>query len=103
MNDNVVNMIENCCVAAVAQHDLWLVAMSHPSTHFLDATGLLCPLPVLKARKTLLAMPPGAILELRATDPMSVIDVPHFCTEQGYALQSQESQNDVHIFRIAKP
>lgn len=52
----------------------------------IDASGLLCPLPVLKARKRLRAMAPGQILRLTATDPAAVIDVPHFCTQAGHAL-----------------
>jgi tRNA 2-thiouridine synthesizing protein A len=55
----------------------------------LDATGLLCPLPVLKARKRLAALAPGAVLRLLADDPAAVIDVPHFCAEQGHALLAQ--------------
>jgi tRNA 2-thiouridine synthesizing protein A len=49
--------------------------------HDLDALGLLCPLPVLKARKRLMAMAQGQILRLCADDPAAVIDVPHFCIE----------------------
>lgn len=56
-------------------------------TETLDATGLLCPLPVLRLRKRLLALPPGARLRLVATDPMAVIDVPHFCAEGGHLLR----------------
>ncbi|MBT2130985.1 sulfurtransferase TusA family protein [Aliiroseovarius lamellibrachiae] len=52
----------------------------------LDAVGLLCPLPVLKARKRLKSMPSGAVLRLEASDPAAVIDVPHFCAEQGHTL-----------------
>ncbi|MCU0817455.1 MAG: sulfurtransferase TusA family protein, partial [Cypionkella sp.] len=52
----------------------------------LDATGLLCPLPVLKARKRLKSMAPGAVLRLIATDPAAVIDVPHFCNQSGHVL-----------------
>lgn len=52
----------------------------------LDATGLLCPLPVLKARKRLSGMAPGAVLRLIATDPAAVVDVPHFCAEAGHEL-----------------
>jgi tRNA 2-thiouridine synthesizing protein A len=51
-----------------------------------DCEGLLCPLPVLRARKRLLAMAPGAVLRVRATDPMAAIDLPHFCTEAGPSL-----------------
>lgn len=49
-----------------------------------DAIGLLCPLPVLKARKCLLKMQIGDVLRLVATDPAAVIDVPHFCAETGH-------------------
>jgi tRNA 2-thiouridine synthesizing protein A len=52
----------------------------------IDARGLLCPLPVLKARKRLLALPPGAVLRLLADDPAAVVDIPHFCAEAGHAL-----------------
>mgnify|MGYP001766583699 CR=1 FL=1 len=51
-----------------------------------DARGLLCPLPVLRARKRLLALSPGQVLRLIATDPAAVIDVPHFCREAGHLL-----------------
>ncbi|RMF40274.1 MAG: sulfurtransferase TusA family protein [Alphaproteobacteria bacterium] len=56
----------------------------------LDATGLICPLPVLKARKRLMAMAPGQVLRVLADDPAAVVDVPHFCAEQGHALAGIE-------------
>lgn len=68
----------------------------------LDTTGHLCPIPVLKAAKRLKALPSGAVLRLVATDPAAVIDVPHFCTEQGHTLLSQESQGNSYIFRIRR-
>lgn len=52
----------------------------------IDAIGLLCPLPVLKARKRLLAMAAGQVLRLEASDPAAVIDVPHFCSEVGHVF-----------------
>ncbi len=55
----------------------------------LDARGLLCPLPVLKARKRLGALAPGQVLRMLADDPAAVIDVPHFCAEQGHALEAE--------------
>jgi tRNA 2-thiouridine synthesizing protein A len=68
----------------------------------LDLTELLCPLPVLKARKRLEAMASGDILKVIATDPMSAIDMPRFCTEQGHHLLSHETQERHHIFRIKR-
>jgi tRNA 2-thiouridine synthesizing protein A len=52
----------------------------------LDAQGLLCPLPVLKARKRLKGLGSGAILRVLATDPAAVIDIPHYCAESGNVL-----------------
>lgn len=69
---------------------------------FLDTKGLMCPLPVLKARKRLKAMEPGAILAMEATDPASVIDVPHFCAESGYDLVEHSQSGDIHRFRIRR-
>jgi tRNA 2-thiouridine synthesizing protein A len=50
----------------------------------LDCAGLLCPLPVLRARKRLIAMTPGAVLRVLATDAMAAIDLPHFCAQTGH-------------------
>jgi tRNA 2-thiouridine synthesizing protein A len=55
----------------------------------IDATGLLCPLPVLRARKRLAGLRPGAVLRLVADDPAAVVDVPHFCAEQGHGLVAE--------------
>lgn len=55
-----------------------------------DARGLLCPLPVLKARKRLLALAPGQVLRVLADDPAALVDIPHFCAEQGHVLVAQE-------------
>ncbi len=52
----------------------------------LDTSGLACPLPVLKARKRLLAMTPGERLVLVATDPAAKRDVPAFCEASGHRL-----------------
>jgi tRNA 2-thiouridine synthesizing protein A len=67
-----------------------------------DLSGLLCPLPVLKARKRLLAMQPGQVLKVIATDPMSAIDMPHFCNEQGHTLLEQSKDGEALIFRIRR-
>jgi tRNA 2-thiouridine synthesizing protein A len=72
------------------------------SENTLDLSGLLCPLPVLKARKRLEAMPAGAILKVIATDPMSAIDMPHFCNEQGHTLLDQAKDGAALIFRIRR-
>ncbi len=50
----------------------------------LDCLGLLCPLPVLRARKRLLGMTAGQVLRVLASDKMAAIDLPHFCAEVGH-------------------
>jgi tRNA 2-thiouridine synthesizing protein A len=75
-----------------------------PADTTLDATGLLCPLPVLKARRALRDVPPGGILEVLATDPGAVKDFEHFCRTTGCELlASGEEPNGVLRFRLKKP
>ena len=68
----------------------------------IDVRGLLCPLPVLKARKRLAAMKAGETLRVLATDPAAAIDFPHYCNESGNELVSHVSDGDVLIFVIRK-
>ncbi len=70
--------------------------------HHLDATSLLCPLPVLKARKRLQALASGDLLEMLADDPAAIIDVPHFCAEAGHALISQSDEGGIQTYVIRK-
>ena len=70
--------------------------------HDLDATGLLCPLPVLKARKRLGALATGQVLRMRADDPAALVDVPHFCAEAGHALIDQSEDGAAQIYLIRK-
>lgn len=70
--------------------------------HDLDATGLLCPLPVLKLRKRMMALAKGDHMRLRADDPAAVIDVPHFCAEAGHALVEATTDGDVQVFLVRK-
>ena len=64
----------------------------------LDAKGLNCPLPILRANKTLAGMPAGNTLEIVATDPGSIKDFEAFCRTTGNELVEQE--NDGKIFRF---
>ena len=63
---------------------------------------MICPLPVLRARKRLIGMQPGQILRLRATDPMAAIDVPHFCTEAGHGFEGATQDAGVAIYLIRR-
>ncbi|MBM2290941.1 sulfurtransferase TusA family protein [Sulfitobacter pseudonitzschiae] len=70
--------------------------------HMLDATGLLCPLPVLKARKRLQPLAVGDTLTVQADDPAAVIDMPHFCAEAGHELVSANVDGAVQVYVIRK-
>jgi len=68
----------------------------------LDATGLLCPLPVLKARKRLLALETGQVLRVLADDPAAIVDMPHFCAEQGHDLVASDTAATPQVYFICK-
>ncbi|MDJ0827559.1 MAG: sulfurtransferase TusA family protein [Rhodobacter sp.] len=68
----------------------------------LDTKGLLCPLPVLKARKRLSGMGAGEVLRVEADDPVAVVDMPHFCEEAGHALVHAETGGAVQVYLIRK-
>ncbi len=68
----------------------------------LDATGLLCPLPVLKIRKRLQLLATADILEVLADDPAALIDIPHFCTEQGHEFLGSAEEGGAIRYRIQK-
>ena len=68
------------------------------ATRTLDAKGLNCPLPVLKARKALKGLDPGDTLEVLSTDPGSVMDFEAFCSTTGNELV--ESVQDEGVFRF---
>ncbi|WP_018183368.1 sulfurtransferase TusA family protein [Kaistia granuli] len=68
--------------------DLWR------ADHVLDARGLACPLPVLKARKWITGMAAGQLLLVEATDPMAAIDIPHLCQQDGHRLVRQDRSGE---------
>ena len=69
----------------------------------LDARGLLCPLPVLKARKRLMSLAPGEVLRVQADDPAALVDFPHFCAEQGHVLIGRhEVAHPEHVYLIRR-
>lgn len=70
--------------------------------HRLDATGLKCPLPVLKARKLWKQLEDGAILEVEATDPGAPKDFEAFCEAQGADLLESREADGVFTIRLRK-
>ena len=68
----------------------------------LDATGLRCPIPVLRARKRLKAMAPGDRLEVLTDDPASPIDMRHFCATEGHDIVEAHETDAPYRFVIAR-
>lgn len=67
-----------------------------------DLRGLKCPLPVLKTRNRLETLPSGTQLWVETTDPLSGIDIPHFCQQDGHDLLEQQQENGQFRFLICK-
>ena len=68
----------------------------------LDATGLNCPLPILRAKKAISAMDAGQTLRIIATDPGSVKDFEAFCKQTGNELLSSGEEGGKFVFEIKK-
>ena len=68
----------------------------------LDLRGLKCPYPVIKTENRLAKLDPGALISVETTDPLSAIDIPHFCNEHGHVLVLQEKLETGHRFMIRK-
>lgn len=68
----------------------------------LDAKGLSCPLPILRAKKALKDLPTGGTLEIQATDPGSVKDFEAFCRTTGNDLVSHHVDGKIYHFTIRR-
>ena len=68
----------------------------------LDASGLSCPLPVLKTKKALNDMVSGQILKIIATDPGSVKDFQAFSNQTGHTLLSSVEDKKSFVFYLKK-
>ena len=67
-----------------------------------DARGLNCPLPILRAKKAIQSLSPGNVLKIRSTDPGSVKDFQAFCNQTGNKLLSSMEQDSEYVFMIHK-
>jgi tRNA 2-thiouridine synthesizing protein A len=67
-----------------------------------DARGLNCPLPILRARKGINSLNTGQVLKIIATDPGSVKDLEAFCKQTGNQMLESSQQNGEYHFRLRK-
>lgn len=72
------------------------------SDHVLDARGLLCPLPVLKARFALDGMAPGEVLKVLSTDGGSVLDMEAFARQADHELLASTVGDGEYVFHLRK-
>jgi len=68
----------------------------------LDAKGLNCPLPILKAKKALTGLDNGKVLEVLSTDPGSVADFEAFCRATGNEMIEKDDDGEVYRFLIKR-
>tara|TARA_A100001011_G_C14273577_1_gene828128 strand:- start:955 stop:1218 length:264 start_codon:yes stop_codon:yes gene_type:complete len=60
----------------------------------IDATGLLCPLPVLKLKKRIKSINKGQVIKIFTDDPAAELDIPHFCTETNHKILNKIQEKD---------
>jgi tRNA 2-thiouridine synthesizing protein A len=60
----------------------------------LDARGLLCPMPVIRAEERIKQLAPGAVLEVRASDPGVLHDIPSWCRVNGHTVLESREEGD---------
>lgn len=70
--------------------------------HKLDVSGHKCPLPVLRLRRMMENVGAGERIELIATDPMTLIDVPNYCREAGHSIENINESPEYILYTIKK-
>lgn len=75
---------------------------SIPHDRELDASGLACPLPIVKTKKALSSMSPGQVLRVLSTDPGTADDMPALAEALGDALLWSGREGDHHVFLLKK-
>jgi len=76
--------------------------MNEVINKYLDASGLLCPEPVMMLHKTVREAAVGDVIEVIATDPSTVRDIPKFCLFLGHELISQKTEENKFFYYIRK-
>ena len=95
--------------ADIARTETLNVDSSHPASRDtpsdhpeLDLRSLRCPLPVLRTRKHLGGMRPGATVRVLCTDPLADLDIQHLLQQTGDILLARSLAGPVQIFDIRK-
>lgn len=75
---------------------------TEPVAMLVDCIGLKCPLPVLRARKALLGLAPGKVVQVESSDPMAILDLPHMAREEGHDVVGQQVNGERATFWIRR-
>jgi len=67
-----------------------------------DASGLACPMPIVRTKKSLADMASGQVLRVISTDPGSVCDMQAFAEQTGHQLMLSTTENSKFIFLLKK-
>lgn len=67
-----------------------------------DAKGLSCPMPILKAKKAMDSLVSGQMMELHATDKGAMNDVPAWAKQAGHEIMEATEEDGIFIFRVRK-
>lgn len=70
------------------------IATAPEFQHTVDAVGLACPLPILRAKKALATIPSGEVLRVITTDRGAVRDFQAFCRQTGNELLAQVDEGE---------
>jgi tRNA 2-thiouridine synthesizing protein A len=79
-----------------------MIGRQDMANRMIDAKGLNCPLPILRAKKALKEVQVGEMLEVLATDPGSVADFQAFCRATGNELVASTEENQIYRFVIKR-
>ena len=72
------------------------------STTFLDAKGLACPMPIVRAKKVMKDMAAGDVLEIHTTDKGSIADLEAWAKAGNHEMKEQQQEADIFKFWIQK-
>lgn len=74
--------------------------MNFENEILIDARGVKCPLPVIKARKKIKGIPKGSRVRIFCTDPLAEIDIPHMASTDGHVVIDRGESEGVMWFLV---
>ena len=78
------------------------MALTFKEDKVLDARGLLCPMPIVKANKEIRSMQHGEILKILATDRGAMADFPAWAADTGHELLECHDEGGTLVFHVRK-